>query len=162
MSYVRINPNLLYHPTKCFLDLALVMGPTGTYNGSFNAWWFSTMGIFVYQLAPNAWRIFIDAEVLWGQLSWGNRALTLKEFFYCYKSQEIDASSGFYNFVCCWASLRLESGMPDSNRTWKNRFFFVQGVNWVFKPDEWNRVGNFYDHAWGVLDKSGRSSIAFP
>ena len=25
-----------------FLDLALVIGPTGTYNGSFNACWFST------------------------------------------------------------------------------------------------------------------------
>ena len=29
------------------------------------------------------------------------------------------------------------------------------------KPDEWDSVGNFYDHAWGILDKSGKSSMSF-
>ena len=43
------------------------------------------LGIFVYEIAPNAWSIFIGAEVLWGQLSEGNYFLTLEEFFYCYK-----------------------------------------------------------------------------
>ena len=41
--------------------------------------------VFVNLIAPNAWRIFIGAEVLWGQLSGGHRSLTLEEFFYCYK-----------------------------------------------------------------------------
>ena len=31
------------------------------------------LGLFVSQIAPNAWRIFIGAEVIWGQLSGGNR-----------------------------------------------------------------------------------------
>ena len=31
------------------------------------------LGLFVRQIAPNAWRIFIGAEVIWGQLSGGNR-----------------------------------------------------------------------------------------
>ena len=43
------------------------------------------LGLFVSQIAPNAWRIFLGAEVIWGQLSGGNRRLTLDEFFYCYK-----------------------------------------------------------------------------
>ena len=34
-----------------FLDLALVIGPTGTYNGSFNACWFSSKNNKVYTKA---------------------------------------------------------------------------------------------------------------
>ena len=45
------------------------------------------MGISINQIAPNAWRIFIGVEVLWGHLSGGNRQLSLDEFFYCYKSR---------------------------------------------------------------------------
>jgi len=56
-------------------------------------------------------------------------------------------SRGFYNFVCHRASLRLVSRMPDSNCMWKSRSFFVQGVNWVCKPNKWDSVGDFYDHA---------------
>ena len=29
------------------------------------------MGVSIYQIAPNTWRIFICTEVLWGQLSGG-------------------------------------------------------------------------------------------
>ena len=43
------------------------------------------LGVSLSQIALNAWRIFIRAEVLWGQLSGGNCSLTLKEFFHCYK-----------------------------------------------------------------------------
>ena len=43
------------------------------------------LGLSFSQLAFNAWRIFIGAEVIWGQLIGGNRRLTLDEFFYCYK-----------------------------------------------------------------------------
>ena len=63
------------------------------------------LGVLVSQIAPNAWRIFIGVEVLWGQLSGGNRSLTLEEFFYCYKPQEIPRSKGFYNFMCHQAAL---------------------------------------------------------
>ena len=40
------------------------------------------LGLFVSQLAPNTWRIFIGAEVIWGQLSGGNCWLTINEFFF--------------------------------------------------------------------------------
>ena len=43
------------------------------------------LGLSVTQIAPNAWRTFIGAEILWGRLSGGNRQLTLDEFFYCYR-----------------------------------------------------------------------------
>ena len=43
------------------------------------------MGLFVNQIAPNTWKIFIGVEVIWGRLSDGNCRLTLNEFFYCYR-----------------------------------------------------------------------------
>ena len=88
-------------------------------------WLASYVGVFVSQIASNAWRIFIEAEVLWGKLSGGKHSLTLEEFFHCYKLQEIPWSKGFYNFVCCRAALRLISDMPNSNCQWKAKFFFV-------------------------------------
>ena len=39
------------------------------------------LGLSVSQIAPNAWRIFIGAKILWGRLSGGNRQLSLDEFF---------------------------------------------------------------------------------
>ena len=39
------------------------------------------LGLSISQIAPDAWRIFIGAEILWGRLSGGNRQLTLDEFF---------------------------------------------------------------------------------
>ena len=43
------------------------------------------LGLSVSQIAPNSWRIFIGAEILWGRLSGRNCQLSLDEFFYCYK-----------------------------------------------------------------------------
>ena len=87
------------------------------------------LGLSVSQIAPNAWRIFLGAEVIWGQLSGGNRRLTLDEFFYCYKPQQITSEKGIYHFLERKMSLRLVSDMPDSNRNWKNIYFFVQGMD---------------------------------
>ena len=39
------------------------------------------LGLSVSQIAPNAWRIFIGAEILWGRLNGRNRQLMLDEFF---------------------------------------------------------------------------------
>ena len=43
------------------------------------------LGLSIRQIAPNAWRIFIGAEILWGCLNGGNRQLSLDEFFWCYR-----------------------------------------------------------------------------
>ena len=83
----------------------------------------------VSQIAPNAWRIFIGAEILWGRLSGGNRQLTLDEFFWCYRPQHIVSSHGIYHFAVRKKALRLVSDMPDSNRNWNGRYFFFQGTD---------------------------------
>ena len=74
------------------------------------------LGLSINQIAPNTWRIFIGAEVIWGQLSGGNRRLTLDEFFYYYRPQQISSSKGIYHFLVRKSPLRLVSDMLDSNR----------------------------------------------
>ena len=83
------------------------------------------LGLSLSQIAPNAWRIFIGVEVIYGQLSGGNHRLTLDEFFYCYRPQQISSSKGIYHFLARKPLLRLVSDMSDSNRNWKNRYFFI-------------------------------------
>ena len=53
------------------------------------------LGFYVSQIAPNAWRIFIGAEILWGRLSGGNCQLTLDKFFWCYRPQHISSLNGY-------------------------------------------------------------------
>ena len=120
------------------------------------------LGLSINQIAPNAWRIFIGAEVIWGQLSGENHQLTLDEFFYCYKPKQISSSKGIYHFLARKSSLRLMSDMPNSNINWKNRYFFVQGTEWVCKPDEWASIPNGFDNTWGIVKESGESSAFVP
>ena len=87
------------------------------------------LGLSVTQIALNAWRIFIGAEILWGPLSGENRQLTLDEFFYCYRPHHIASSKGTYHFNAWEKCLRLVSDMPDSNRNWRSRYFFVKGTD---------------------------------
>ena len=56
------------------------------------------LGLSISQIAPNAWRTFIGAKILWGSLSGGNRQLTLDEFFYCYRPYHMSSSKGMYHF----------------------------------------------------------------
>ena len=72
------------------------------------------LGLFVSQIVPNTWRIFINAEILWGRLSGGK--LSLDEFFYCYRPNHIASSKGTYHFTVREKVLKLVSDMPDSNR----------------------------------------------
>ena len=48
------------------------------------------LGLSISQIAPNAWKIFIRVEILWGCLSGGNRQLSLDESFIA-----IDLSTSF-------------------------------------------------------------------
>ncbi|XP_050242621.1 uncharacterized protein LOC126691619 [Quercus robur] len=114
------------------------------------------LGLSVSQISPNAWRIFIGAEVLWGRLSGGNRQLSLDEFFYCYRPQHKVSAKGTYHFAPREKNLRLVFDMPDSNRNWKNRFFFVKGTDWVCRPDEWDKLpGGYFDNTWAYIRESG-------
>ena len=108
------------------------------------------------------WRIFISAKVIWGQLSGGNNQLMLDEFFYCYKPQQISSSKAIYHFLARKPSLRLVLDMPDSNRNWKNMYFFVQGMEWVCRPEEWTSIPNGFDNTWGIIKESGESLAFYP
>ena len=57
------------------------------------------LGLFISQIAPNVWRTFIGARILWGSLSGGNRQLMLDKFFYCCKPHHISSSKGTYHFA---------------------------------------------------------------
>ena len=90
-------------------------------------------------------------------MSGGNRRLSLDEFFYCYRPQHKVSAKGTYHFAPREKSLRLVSDMPDSNRNWKSRFFFVKGTDWVCRPDEWDTLlGGYFDNTWAYIRDSGR------
>ena len=57
------------------------------------------LGLSISQISPNAWRVFIAIEVLYGAMSNGARSLTVREFLHCYRPDEIDKSNGMYSFV---------------------------------------------------------------
>ena len=114
------------------------------------------LGLSVSQIAPNAWRTFIGAEILWGSLSGGNSQLMLDEFFYCYRPHHISSSKGTYHFTVKEKDLKLVSDMPDSNRNWKSRFFFVEGTDWVCREEEWATMPHgYFDNTWAYVKESG-------
>ena len=48
------------------------------------------LGLSVNQISPNAWRIFIAMEILYGVMPDEARSLTVREFLHCYRPDEID------------------------------------------------------------------------
>ena len=89
-----------------------------------------------------------------GHLSGGNRQLTLNEFFWCYRPQHIVSSQGIYHFYARKKELRMVSDMPDSNRNWKGRYFFVKGTNWVCHQEEWETMPHGFDNTWAYVKDS--------
>jgi hypothetical protein len=81
------------------------------------------------QLAPNAWRTTISCMVLWKVCSKGADSLTVDEFLYCYKPCQIAVSLGFWTLNNCQKGMKLVTGLPTSNREWKDDYFFVCGEN---------------------------------
>ena len=43
------------------------------------------LGLSVTQISPNAWRVFIAMEILYGAMIDGARRLTVCEFLHCYR-----------------------------------------------------------------------------
>ena len=74
------------------------------------------LGLSVSQISPNALRVFIAMEVLYGAMSNGARTLTVREFLHCYCPDEIDKSKGMYSFVPREFVLKVIFETPDSNR----------------------------------------------
>ena len=80
----------------------------------------------VTQISPNAWRVFLGIEMLYGVMPDRACRMTVEEFFYCYPPSKITQSKGTYSFVPKSLLLRLVCDTPDSNRDWKSRYFFIQ------------------------------------
>ena len=94
------------------------------------------LGLSVNQVSPNAWRVFIVMEVLYGAIIDGSRRLMVKEFLHCYHPDEIDKSRGMYSFVPRSLLLKVIFEIPDSNRDWKSRYFFLEGDEWICRPGD--------------------------
>ena len=74
------------------------------------------LGLSVTQISPNAWRVFLGVEVLYGVMSDGVRRMMVEEFFHCYRPSKITQSRGMYSFVPRSPLLRLVCDTPDTNR----------------------------------------------
>ena len=113
------------------------------------------LGLSVSQISPNAWRVFIVMEVLYGVMSDGARSLTVWEFLHCHRPDEIDKSKGMYSFVPRKSVLKVIYETPDSNCDWKSRYFFLEGGGWMCHIGETDYMP--VDNTWGILDSSGIS-----
>ena len=111
------------------------------------------LGLSVNQISPNAWRVFITMEVLYGAMSNGARTLTVREFLHCYRPDEIDKSKGKYSFVPRKSVLMVIFETPDSNRDWKSHYFFLEGDGWMCYLGEMEHMP--IDKTWGILNPSG-------
>ena len=112
------------------------------------------LGLAITQISPNAWRVFLGMEVLYGVLSNGVHRMTMEEFFHCYRPSEITQSRGMYSFLPRSQSLRLVCETPNSNNNWKSRYFFIQGDDWMCHSDDQEYM--LVDKTWGIMPSSGR------
>ena len=110
------------------------------------------LGLSVNQISPNAWRVFIAMEVLYGAMTDGAKRLTVREFLHCYHPDEIVRSRGMYSFVPRSPLLKVIYNTPDSNRDWKSRYFFLEGDGWMCRPGDTEHIP--IDTTWGILHPS--------
>ena len=110
------------------------------------------LGLSVTQISPNAWRVFIAMEILYGAMTDSARRLTVREFLHCYRPDEIDRSRGMFSFASRSPLLKVIFETPDSNRDWKSRYFFLEGDRWMSRPRETKFM--LVDITWGVLHSS--------
>ena len=110
------------------------------------------LGLSVNQVSPNAWRIFIAMEILYGMMMDGARSLTVRQFLHCYHLNEIDKSKGVYNFVPRSPLLKVIYETSDSNKDWKSRYFFLKGDGWMCPLGDTEHMP--IDTTWGILHPS--------
>ena len=117
------------------------------------------LGLADTQIFPNAWRVFLGMEVLYGAMYNGARRLRVEEFFHCYCLDEIAQSKGMYSFVPRSPLLRLVYETHDSNKNWKSRYFFIEGAEWMCRPSDIDHMP--VDITWGILSPSVMNPFIF-
>ena len=61
-----------------------------------------------------------------------------------------------HHFAAREKDLGLVSDMPDSNKNWKSRDFFVKGMDWVCRQEEWATMPHgYFDNTWAFVKDSG-------
>ena len=55
----------------------------------------------------------------------------------------------------------LMSNMPDSNKNWKGKYFFVKGTDWVCRPEEWDTMPYGFDNTQVIVKDSGLMPLTF-
>ena len=111
------------------------------------------LGLSVNQISPNAWRVFLSVEVLYGAMSDRARRLTVEKFFCCYRPVEVSQFKGMYNFTPKSPLLRLIYENPNSNKDWKSCYFFLEGGDWMCHLGD-NKFMPI-DKIWGIMPLSG-------
>ena len=93
-----------------------------------------------------------------GPSKWRKPSAYLRRILYYYRPYRNASSKGTYHFNARDKNLRLVSDMPDSNRNWKSRYFFVEGTNWVCRQEEWATMPHgYFDNTWAFVRDSGQS-----
>ena len=110
------------------------------------------LGLSINQVSPNAWRVFIAMEVLYGAMTEGAKRLTVREFLHCYRPDEIDKSRGIYSFSSRSPLLKVIFETPDSNWDWKSCYFFLEDDEWMCHQREMEHM--LIDMTWGILHLS--------
>ena len=95
----------------------------------------------------------MGVEVLYRVMTNDARRMMVEEFFHCHHLSKIIQLRGMYRFVLRNSLLRLVCDTPNSNKNQKNRYFFIQGDEWICHPGDQEYMP--MDKTWGIMPLSG-------